>query len=245
MTVRPFSITFWPLHNHDNSPNSSATIRPYRWISVRRCDSTGSILSGGRTTGMKEYELMYIVPTSYTEEELGTIEKHVVEVLEKYQATLKKTTRLGKLRFAYPIKHERFGHYVLLRFEAEPSAINSIDDGLRLNQKEILRHLIVDGDDAEVEKFNLVQFQEIHVETTGRRSGKSRERSPEKEKSEDKEKQQQEQKEGVAALEEGSTEEESKNKKQEDSKGDSKKGIETMSAEDLEKKIDAALEENA
>jgi ribosomal protein S6 len=181
---------------------------------------------------MNEYELMYIVPTSYTDEELGTIEKNVAAILAKSQATITKTTRLGKLRFAYPIKHELFGHYILVRFQAEPSAISPINEGLRLNQKEVLRHLIVKGDEVGEEAYNLVQFQEVHVEMADRR----RRSAPRAERGEDREKREKELKEGVAALEEGSTPAEEKKEE---------KGIEKLSAEDLQKKIDEALDDKA
>lgn len=178
---------------------------------------------------MNEYELMYIVPTTFTEEELGTIEKHVTDILSKFEATIKKTVRLGKLRFAYPIKHEQFGHYILVRFQADPSAVASIDEALRMKQKEILRYLIVSGEDVNEESYNLVQFQEVHVESVDRR------RRPQQriERVEDKEKREKEQKEGVAALEEGSS-----SQKQEE-----QKKLEKLSAEELQKRIDEALQD--
>jgi small subunit ribosomal protein S6 len=180
---------------------------------------------------MNEYELMYIVPTSYTDEELGTIEKNVAAILAKAQATITKTVRLGKLRFAYPIKHEQYGHYILVRFKAEAPMLASINEGLRLNQKEVLRHIIVKAEDVEEEVYNLVQFQEVRVETADRRR-----RPPRTEKVEDKEKREKEIKEGVAALEGGSAAKQ---------KAEEQKGVETLSAEDLQKKIDQALGDKA
>ncbi len=173
---------------------------------------------------MNEYELMYIVPTSFTEEELGTVEAHVAEVIAKHGGSLIRTNRLGKLRFAYPIRHERFGHYVLARFSAERAAMAQIEAGLRLNQKEILRHLILGADEVGEGKFDLVQFQEVTVE-----GGERRRRMAPKagERPEDKAREEKEMKEGVAALEEG--------------KAGATAEIETLSAEDLEKKISEAL----
>jgi small subunit ribosomal protein S6 len=180
---------------------------------------------------MKDYELMYIVPTSYTEEELGTVEKNVAQIFEKNGATISKTTRLGKFRFTYPIKREQHGHYVLVRFQAESSALHGINEGLRMNQKEVLRHIIVDGSDVS-ENFKLVQFQEVTVESTDQR--RRRIQKEEKDESEEAEKSQ---KEGVAALEDGA--------KKEEVAEEPKESIETLSEEDLQKKIDAALTEEA
>jgi small subunit ribosomal protein S6 len=181
---------------------------------------------------MNEYELMYIVPTSYTDEELGTIEKNVAEILSKFQATITKTIRLGKLRFAYEIKREQYGHYILVRFQAETASVAPIDEGLRMNQKEVLRHIIVKAEDVEEDVYNLVQFQEVHVEIVDRR------RRPQQrtDKVEDKEKREKELKEGVAAIEEGAPVEK---------KPEEKEGIETLSAEELQKKIDEALDDKA
>lgn len=180
---------------------------------------------------MKTYELMYIVPTSYTEEELGTVEKNVAQILEKNGATIVKATRLGKFRFTYPIKRESYGHYVLVQFQAEQSGVHGINEGLRMNQKEVLRHLIIDGDDI-TEGFKLVQFQEVAVD-----GGERRRRSQKEEKPEGSEEVEKTQKEGVAALEGA--------EKPDTEAAATKEGIETLSEEDLQKKIDAALTEEA
>src|SRR5512133_3424375 len=144
---------------------------------------------------MKDYELMYIVPTSFTEEELGAVEKNVTRILEKNSATITKTTRLGKFRFTYTIGKENHGHYVLVRFQCEAANVHGINEGLRMNQKEVLRHLIVDASDVN-EEFSLVQFQEVAVD-----GGDRRRRTPKEDKPEGSEDVDKTQKEGVAALE--------------------------------------------
>jgi ribosomal protein S6 len=180
---------------------------------------------------MKEYELMYIVPTSYTEEELGTVEKNVAQILEKNGATIVKSARLGKFRFTYPIKREQHGHYVLVHFQVEPLGVHGINEGLRMNQKEILRHIIVDGTEV-AEEYKLVQFQEVAVD-----GGDRRRREKKEEKTDAADEAEKTQKEGVAALE--GTEEEVA------APTEAKEGIEKLSEEDLQKKIDAALTEVA
>lgn len=181
---------------------------------------------------MKTYELMYIVPNSYTEEELGTVEKNVAQIFEKNGATIVKATRLGKFRFTYLIKGEDHGHYVLVQFQCEQASVHGISEGLRMNQKEILRHLIVDGDDI-TEGFKLVQFQEVAVDGGERRRRSQKDEKPEGA-SEEVEKTQ---KEGVAALEGA--------EKTDATAVAAKESIETLSEEDLQKKIDAALTEEA
>lgn len=186
--------------------------------------------TGACHRSMFEYELMYIVPTSFTDEEAGAVEQQVGAMLAKANASVLTTTRLGKLRFAYPIKGQAFGNYVLVRFQAEPAAVAGLNESLRLSPDKVVRHLILRADEAGDAKYQLVQFQEVNVEDRGDRTrrpapGSARPARTDKPTAEDAKAQ----KEGVAALEgkEKST------------------AAETLSAEELEKKIDQALEEKA
>jgi small subunit ribosomal protein S6 len=177
---------------------------------------------------MNTYELMYIVPTSLTEEAVGKVESDVAALLTKHGATVTKTTRLGKLRFAYSLKRERHGHYVLVRFTSEPSAVAAVNEGLRLTMDQVLRHLILTAEEAGEEKFDLVQFQEVVVDgkdERARRAARPGKPVTEKVQSAD-------QKAAVATLEEAGEEK-------------STAPVDMLSAEELQKKIDAALTENA
>lgn len=128
------------------------------------------------------YELLYIVPTSFTDEEAGTIESKISALITKYGATVQTTTRLGKLRMAYPINDQRHGHYIMTMFTAEGSALATIEDNLRINN-DILRHLILRADEAgSDQKFELVQFTEVVVE--GGRGDRRRDKTSKDEKSE-------------------------------------------------------------
>lgn len=168
---------------------------------------------------MTEYELMYIVPTSFTDEETGTVEQAVAAMITKAGATTTNTTRLGKFRLAYPIKNQAHGHYVLVRFQSEPKQVAELNEMLRLSPDKVLRHIILRADEAGDEKYQLVQFQEVNVEDRGDRARKpraGRERTSE---------------EGKVAKEgeeKSTTEEPAK-----------------ISSEELDKKIDEALEEKA
>jgi small subunit ribosomal protein S6 len=178
-------------------------------------------------TNMTEYELMYLVPTSFTEEEAGTVDQAVAGMLTKASATTLSTKRLGKFRLAYPINGQAHGYYTLVRFNAEPSNIAGLNDTLRLSPDKVLRHLILRAEEAGGDKYDLVQFQEVNVEDRGDRPRRPRTGRPGEGKPEDTKAQ----KEGVAALE--------------DSGKAAAEGASTVTAEDLEKKIDEALDEKA
>jgi len=113
-------------------------------------------------TNTQRYELLYIVPTTYTDDEIGSIETKVSTILEKDGASIDSVTRLGKLKFAYPIKKQRHGHYVLVYFTAPATQLKKIEDHLRITE-EVLRHMIVKAEETNP-NYNLVQFQEVNIE---------------------------------------------------------------------------------
>lgn len=120
------------------------------------------------------YELLYIIPTSFTDEEVGTVENRISALITKLGAKVESTKRLGKLKLAYAVKDQRHGHYVMTIFTAEGSALAKMEENLRINN-DILRHLILRADEAgSDQKFELVQFTEIVVE--GGRGDRRREK---------------------------------------------------------------------
>lgn len=174
-------------------------------------------------SSIMQYELLYIVPTTFTDEDVGTVEGNVKALLEKHGASVTDTKRLGKFRFAYPLKKQRHGHYVLVQIETEPKTVAKIDESLRISN-EVLRHLILRADEAGGEKFDLVQFAEVNTDLKDDRPRRRRDEKPADEK-----KVEEETKAGVAAIE--SKEEKAPEK--------------ALSEEELDKKLNAALEGDA
>ena len=104
---------------------------------------------------MKMYELMYIIPSRYTDAEVEGVAKTVSGMVEKAGGTIVKTTMLGKLKLAYPIKGIRHGTYALTYFNAEPAIIAELDRALGLAD-EVLRHtMLVAKAGAENKKVEL------------------------------------------------------------------------------------------
>ncbi len=165
------------------------------------------------------YELLYIIPATVVETEVGDVETKISNLITKYGATVELTKRLGKLHLAYQINKQRYGYYVAVVFTAEQSSVAKIEENLRISN-DILRHLITASETSvEEQKFNLVQFTEVNVEEERAR----RREKADAEKSEAKD----------GEAKDGETKDESKDEKSKD--GETK-------AEDLDKKIDAALD---
>ncbi len=94
---------------------------------------------------MRQYEILYIVPSKYTEGEMDDIIKKVQDVMETAGAQVTDTFNMGKRRLAYPIDHQRNGTYILVHFDAESEIIAKMDSVLRLTG-EVLRHMVVERD---------------------------------------------------------------------------------------------------
>lgn len=89
----------------------------------------------------QKYELLYIIPSKYTEDEVKSIMDKVKGDIESASGKVEEMHNLGKRRLAYPVKHVRFGNYVLVWFEAETEKLAKLNETMRLDVQ-ILRHLI-------------------------------------------------------------------------------------------------------
>lgn len=91
---------------------------------------------------MRDYELLYIIKTEATDEQIeATIEKFS-GILTKENATIASVDKWGKRKLAYEIdKKFRDGYYVLVKFTSESNAINETDRLMKIDES-ILRHMI-------------------------------------------------------------------------------------------------------
>lgn len=174
------------------------------------------------------YELLYILPTTLTDDEVGGVESKTTALLVKLGANIESTKRLGKFKLAYPIKRQRHGHYVLSFFAAEPMAMAKIDETLRISP-DVVRHLILRADEAGEQKFDLVQFAEVIVEN----SRDERRRRSERAEKDGKEKEE---------VKDTKEEEKKKEQKTEEKPAENQTAEKNLlSSEELDLKINAAL----
>lgn len=116
------------------------------------------------------YEIMYIIPSKYSDSEIEGITETVNGLYKKHGAEVKETRNLGKLKFAYTIKGFTHGTYILSFVEAEGDAVAKIDQELRLAD-EVLRHITVKREKGIPEyDITLVQYQDP-ITPTGKRIG--------------------------------------------------------------------------
>jgi ribosomal protein S6 len=91
---------------------------------------------------MKNYEIMYIIKSTLSEEEIKNVVKTQENILTSNGAKIVSTKGLGQKEFAYEIKKMKSGYYFLTIIEAsDDKAINEFDR-LSLISNDIVRHLI-------------------------------------------------------------------------------------------------------
>ena len=83
------------------------------------------------TANAKHYELLYLIPNTYTDTEVEGITQKVTDRIAK-TTTITLNKNLGKKRLAYPIKRMTHGNYVVVEFDADPSAFPTLNHDLRL-----------------------------------------------------------------------------------------------------------------
>ncbi|MFA5128979.1 MAG: 30S ribosomal protein S6 [Patescibacteria group bacterium] len=106
---------------------------------------------------MKHYELLFIIPGKYTEEEMEAISGKINETVKKYGGEITSTDNLGSKKLAYPIADVQVGNYLVIEFNSEAEKIKELEGELKLTQ-EVLRFSITlkklkTQEDIEAEKI--------------------------------------------------------------------------------------------
>ena len=120
------------------------------------------------------YELLYIIPAIYTESELENITNKVGELLKSEGAEITDTKNVGKLKFAYPIKKQTAGYYILANFNAENEALKKINRALQIDNN-VLRFLITAAYKT-AKSGKIIEFDK--VDPTAKRPERRRESPP-------------------------------------------------------------------
>ena len=91
---------------------------------------------------MKNYEMLYIIPSQSSEEDKEALIALVNGVIEKEGGKIESVERVGNKKLAYEIEKKREGFYVLVNFTAETKVPNAVSALLNITNG-IMRHIIV------------------------------------------------------------------------------------------------------
>lgn len=99
-------------------------------------------MSKTKKNGTVHYELLYILPNQFTQEEAKKINDKVQKMITDNQGEITYSEDWGKKKLAYPIAHNSHGYYYLIEFDIAGEQMEKIEEWLKMN-RDILRHQIV------------------------------------------------------------------------------------------------------
>ena len=91
---------------------------------------------------MQQYESIFIVRPSLSDEDTAKIIDKMKGVVEKSGATVLKSENWGRKKLAYEVKRERKGTFVYLNFRAAGNVVDELERSYRLEDS-VLKFLTV------------------------------------------------------------------------------------------------------
>lgn len=91
---------------------------------------------------MKTYEIMFIVRTVISEDEIKNVVKNLEDALKNNGAKIVESTDMGQRELAYEIKKYKTGRYFLITVESSDDKAVKEFDRLALINPDVIRHLI-------------------------------------------------------------------------------------------------------
>lgn len=110
------------------------------------------------------YELLVVIPTTQTDEEIVAAVDRVAQILTESGAEIKRREEVGKFRLTYPIRHLHHGSYHLFVFITESGAVRQINDKLRLSSGVIRFEISRSTPTAVGKRYFITQYQEPLVD---------------------------------------------------------------------------------
>lgn len=99
-------------------------------------------MSHKKKSDTPHYELLFILPNKYTEDELAPVNAQVEQLIVAQGAAITYRETWGKRKLAYPIKKNAYGYYQLVEFDLEAQKLNELNRNLALSA-DVVRHQIV------------------------------------------------------------------------------------------------------
>lgn len=91
---------------------------------------------------MRNYEIMFIVRSTLSEDEIKNTTKNFEQILTSNGAKITDKTEMGQKEFAYEIDKMKSGYYFVYQIETENDKSVKEFDRLALISNDIVRHLI-------------------------------------------------------------------------------------------------------
>jgi len=95
---------------------------------------------------MRTYEALFICRPELGDEDIQTVVNKTETLIKDNGGTIVRSEVWGKRRLAYEVKKLTEGIYVLVRFEADPSFVEKLENYFRLEDN-VIRYLVVHFDE--------------------------------------------------------------------------------------------------
>ncbi len=95
---------------------------------------------------MTDYELMYILDTSFDDDAKGAVADMVQKIITDDAGTVDNIDVWGVRKLAYPIRKKNEGYYVVVNFQAGPELPKELDRRLKIADA-CMRHIIINKDE--------------------------------------------------------------------------------------------------
>jgi small subunit ribosomal protein S6 len=120
---------------------------------------------------LKRYEVITIVKTDLTEEEINAIMERSSNIITERQGVIAKAEKWGKRRLAYEIKKQKDGFYFFIDYAGEGSIVAEMERNFKIDDR-VLKFMTVakegavtrEGMEAEVAAAEVKRTQ-IRIET--------------------------------------------------------------------------------
>ena len=105
---------------------------------------------------MNNYETLYVLKPTLTDEETAANIAKIEEILVKNGAEILATNKMGMRKLAYPVEKNERGFYTIVYFKAVGSVIAELERNLKFNE-EVIKYLTV----KYTKKKELAQFEKL------------------------------------------------------------------------------------
>lgn len=99
-------------------------------------------MSKVKKEGANHYEMLYIVPSKYTEDEVKVVVGKIEKIVTDNGGAITGREEWGNKKLAYKIKQFSFGYYFVLEFDLEGKMLERVNMLIRTSN-EVLRHQVV------------------------------------------------------------------------------------------------------
>ena len=110
----------------------------------------------------QHYELMYVLPGSLELEQVPAVKMHVAAFIGGVNATVTSEFDMDRRRLAYKIGQESYGYYHIVQFDAPATAVRELDTKLRLDN-EVLRYILVKARPLTAEQLKVMVTGEKYI----------------------------------------------------------------------------------